>query len=158
MAGQARHDKFSRQPYLENNPVFLTTYGKALSFGGHCRDGVVVLGKAVERQPLSFSYIELGKIYEAEGFPEKALDCWKQAGLMVPSRFTPQYLVMKLYFKNKEYGKAREYAERLLMKKIKIDNPEIDLMKREARDILNFHPSPDNNEISCNEINNKSIN
>ena len=130
-------------PDLENNPVFLTTYGRLLSFDGYCREAVVVLEKAVKLQPLSFSYIELGKNYEAEGFPEKALDCWKRAELMVPSRFTPQYLTMKLYFKNKKYDVAREYAERLLMKKIKIDNPEIGLMKREARDILNVHPPPE---------------
>jgi len=125
-------------PDLANNPVFLTTYGKTLSFGGHCSEAVVVLEKAVKRQPLSLSYIELGKSYEAEGFPEKALDSWKRAGLMVPSRFTPLYLAMRLYFKNKEYDRAKEYAERLLMKKIKIDNPEIGLMKREARTTMEF--------------------
>ena len=102
-----------------------------------------VLEKAVKRQPLSFSYIELGKSYEAEGLSEKALDCWKQAGWMVPVRFTPLYLSMKLHFKNRDYNRARECAEQLLTKKIKIDNPEIDPMKREAREILNLHPPPE---------------
>ena len=103
--------------------------------GKHYSEAVTVLEKAVERQPISSSYIELGKSYEAEGFTEKALACWKRAGLMVPARFTPLYLTMKLYFKNGEYGKAQECARELLEKKIKIDNPEIDSMKREAMEI-----------------------
>jgi hypothetical protein len=127
-------------PVLSNNPVFLTTYGKALCLGEHFREAAVVLEKAVERQPLSVSYIELGKCYEAEGFTGKALACWEHAALMVPSRFTPLYLTMKLHFKNEEYGKAHKYAEQLLAKKIKIDNPEIDEMKHEALAILGFHP------------------
>ena len=131
------------QPELENNPVFLTTYGKMLSFGKHYPEAAPVLEKAVKRLPLSFSYIELGKSYEAEGFPEKALACWNRAELTVPSRFTPLYLTMKLYFKNKEYDKAKDYARQILTKKIKIDNPEIDEMKRDAKDILNFHPPPE---------------
>ena len=130
-------------PELKNNPVFLTTYGKMLSFGEHYPEAATVLEKAVKRLPLSFSYIELGKSYEAAGFPEKALACWNRAELTVPSRFTPLYLTMKLYFKNKEYDKAKEFAQQLLMKKIKIDNPEIGEMKREAKDILNFHPPPE---------------
>ena len=129
-------------PELENNSVFLTTYGKVLNFGGHGSEAIAVLEKAVKRRPLAFSYIELGKSYEAGGFPEKALNCWNRAGLMVPSRFTPLYLTMKLHFKNGEYGQAQEYARQLLAKKIKIDNPEIDEMKRDARYILNFHPPP----------------
>ena len=129
-------------PDLENNPVFLTTYGKTLSFGKHYREAVIVLEKAVKRQPLSASYIELGKSYEAEGFPQKALAWWKQAELMVPARFTPLYLTMKLHFKNREYEQAQECAGQLLTKKIKINNPEIGLMKREALYILNFRPPP----------------
>jgi len=92
--------------------------------------------------PLSASYIELGKSYEAAGFPEKALACWNRAELTVPSRFTPLYLTMKLYFKNKEYDKAKEFARQLLTKKIKIDNPEIGEMKREAQNILNYAQPP----------------
>jgi len=130
----------SLYPVLENNPVFLTTYGKMLAFSEHHPEAIAVLEKAVERLPFSTSYIELGKSHEAEGFLEKATYCWKHAGWIVPSRFAPLYLTMKLHFKNGEYGAAREYAERLLMKKIKIDHPEIDLMKREAMEILNFHP------------------
>ena len=125
---------------LNRNPVFLTTYGKALALGGHHREAAIVLEKAVKRQPLSFSYIELGKSYEATGFPDKALSCWKHAGWMVPARFTPLYLTMKLYFKNGEYDRAKEYAGLLLAKKIKIDKPEIDEMKPEAQNILNFQP------------------
>jgi len=128
---------------MENNPVFLTTYGKALNLGGHSMEATVVLERAVKRLPLSLSYIELGKSYEAAGFPEKALACWKHAGLMRPSLFAPLYLIMKLYFKNGNYGKAKEFAKQLLTKKIKIDNPEIDGMKHEAMEILNFHLHPD---------------
>jgi len=127
-------------PDLENNPVFLITYGKALCLGKHYPEAAAVLEKAVKKQPVSTSYIEMGKCYEAEGFPEKAFTCWKRASLMVPARFTPLYLTMKLHFKNEEYSAAQENARELLGKKIKIDNPEIDPMKREARDIVNFHP------------------
>ena len=87
-------------PEMENNPVFLTTYGKALGYGERYREATVILEKAVKRLPQSYSYIELGKSYEASEFPEKAFECWKYASFMVPSRFTPIYLSMKLHFKN----------------------------------------------------------
>ena len=106
-----------------------------MGFGDHYHESTVVLEKAIKLLPLSTSYIELGRAYEAEGFPSVAIDCWKQAGFMVPSRFTPVYLTMKLYYINGECEKAKEYAEQLLIKKIKIDNPEIDRMKHEAMDI-----------------------
>ena len=123
---------------LDNNPVFLTTYGRALVFGERYHESTIVLEKAVLRLPQSTSYIELGKNYEAKNLPLVALDRWEQAGFMVPSRFTPLYLTMKLHFKNGEYRQAKEYAERILVKKIKIDNPEVEKMKREAIEILNF--------------------
>ena len=125
---------------MENNPVFLTTYGKALSLSGHYQESINVLEKAVSRQPLSISYIEFGKCYEATGLHEKALACWKQANWTVPSRFTPLYLTMQLHFKNKEYNLAKEYAQQIINKKIKIDNPEIDQILKESKDIKNFHP------------------
>ena len=125
-------------PKLENNPVFLTTYGKALGFGEHYHEATVVLEKAVLRLPQSTSYIELGKNYEGENSLLVAFDCWEKAGFMVPSRFTPLYLTMKLHFKNGEYEQAKKYAEIILKKKIKIDNPEIDKMKREALETFNL--------------------
>ena len=128
---------------LNSNPVFLTTYGKALGWGGRHLEAAAVLEQAVKRYPLSVSYIELGKSYEVLRFPEKALSCWKHAGYMVPSRFTPLYLTMKLHYKNGEYDRAKEYAGLLLAKKIKIDNPEINAMQQEARNVLNFHPPPE---------------
>jgi len=157
-------------PDLENNPIFLITYGKALSWNKHYSEAATVLEKAVKLQPLSSSCIELGKCYEAKGLSSEALESWKRAGRMVPALFTPLYLTMKLHFKNEEYGKAQECAKQLLAKKIKIDNPEIDLMKREARDIITsplplstreekLLPSPFGEglgvrikQISCNEI------
>ena len=123
-------------PELENNPVFLTTYGKALGFGEQFNEAAVILEKAVKRLPLSTSYIELGKSCEAADLPLAAIECWRHAGLMVPSRFAPLYLSMKLHLKNGKYSQAKEYAEKLLEKKIKIDNPEIDRMKSEALEIL----------------------
>jgi tetratricopeptide (TPR) repeat protein len=127
-------------PDLKNNSAFLTTYGKALSLSEYYPEAVAILERAVERQSLSVSYIELGKCYEASGLSEKAFVCWEQASRTVPSRFTPLYLTMKLHFKNNEYSLAKEFAGQILKKKIKIDNPEIDGMKQEAKEVRNFHP------------------
>jgi len=145
-------------PVLENNPVFLTTYGKAMGFGEHHAEAVTILEKAVKKLPTSTSYIELGKSYESCGLSEKSFECWEHSGFMVPARFTPLFLTMKLHFKNQEYELAKEFAEKLLVKKIKIDNPEIDRMKREAIDIISndCHPALDAGspvkKFSCNEI------
>jgi O-antigen ligase len=125
---------------LDNNPIFLTTYGKALSLGEHYEEAAAVLEKAVNGRPFSTSYIELGKCYEALEIPEKAFSCWERANFTVPSRFTPLYLTMKLHFKNKNCDSAQKCAEQLLNKKIKIENSEIDYMKKEAFAILGFHP------------------
>jgi hypothetical protein len=82
--------------------------------------------------------VELGKCYEQTGMTEKALSSWETASLMIPSRFTPDYLSMKLLFKQKKYPEAVKYARILNTKKRKTENPEVDRMLTDVKHILEY--------------------
>jgi tetratricopeptide (TPR) repeat protein len=95
--------------------------------------------------PRTQAFIVLGEAYEKTGGYSQALEAWETASYIKPSLFKPLYNMAKLYFKLQNYEQARQKASEILNKKIKIDNPEINQMKREAKDILNSTQNKNNN-------------
>ncbi len=123
---------------LKENPVFLTTYGKALAWNGSPEEAKEILNRATGLLPCSESYIESGKVYAELGLDQQAFSCWETAGYMVPARFTPLFLSMKLYEQRGNNIRAIELANRILTRKEKTDHPGVDEMKQEARRIREF--------------------
>jgi len=118
-------------PALSNNGVFLTNYGKALTLSGAYTEAIPVLLKANTRLPLASNYMELGKCYRATGNTTRAKEAWIKTSLMIPSLFTPKYLIAKMNYETGKLPEARNLASKLLEKKPKIRSPETDSIQKE---------------------------
>jgi len=126
----------SLYPAFRYNDMFVYVYGKALFDSGRYFEAVPLLKAAKEMFPLTQVLLLLGDAYEKTGDYFKALEEWETVSYIKPSLFTPHYKMAKLFFKLQNYEQAQQQAREVLSKKIKIDNPEIDQMKREARKML----------------------
>lgn len=121
---------------LENSFMFQSTCGTFLNRNGNYTAAVKVLEKATSHYPSYQLTVELGKSYEALGEYDKAGQAWERAADMVPHKFTPGYLRAKMYMKTGQTALARQLAADLLHKKIKRVTPELHLILREMREIL----------------------
>ncbi len=130
------HDFEEVYPVLKNNPQYLITYERVLTASKFNVKAIEIIQQTIKLRPSSDLYIELGKLYADEGKNKQALTCWETAHNMVPARFTPDYLSMKLYLQQGETAKAKQIADYLLSKKIKIESPSIDRIRYDAKKVL----------------------
>jgi len=125
-------------PAFQCNDKFVFVYAKALFDAKRYDEAISLLNAAKELFPSTQTLITLGDAYEKTGEYSKALEVWKTASFVKPILFSPHYKMATLYFTLKDYERARQEANIILNKKIKIDNPEIDRMKQEAYEIMNY--------------------
>ncbi len=134
MLGESYHQ-------LQYNPLFLTTYGVALNASGDYRQAILSFQAANRYASSSFNYNELGKCYEANGEYEKAENAWKMSSLMIPSKFSPKYNLVKMLYKIGKTKEAKEMARELLTKNPKIRSPDLQIIFEEMNAIMK---KPDN--------------
>lgn len=124
-------------PVLGKNGKFLMNYGKTLVLNHDTRRGVEVLEDA--QQYLNNTVIEtaLGDAFIQEGNFEMAEIAYRKALFMIPNRFYPRYLLVKLYDLIGQKEKAIEEANYLLDMEIKVPSSAIFEMLVEVKKYLN---------------------
>jgi tetratricopeptide (TPR) repeat protein len=132
-------------PALKHNALFVSVYGSILYSREYYSEAIPVLEEALNLYPNSLVLLRLGESYEKTGNDFKAIEAWETASYMKPSLFTPHYNLANLYFKQTDYGRAKQEANIILNKKIKTDHPKINRMKKEMQAILD-----------CNQMINKT--
>ncbi len=136
------YNKFSKQNFLslKNNGYFLGFYGKSLLEVHQYKKSIYFFKLALLRIPSSKLCIDLGKSFHSTGEYDKAEFYWNKADNMTPSRFTPKYLIAKMYFDIGEKEKAKKIAQDLLKnKKIKIYSIEVHEIVEELKKIGENH-------------------
>ncbi|MFA7491769.1 MAG: O-antigen ligase family protein [Mariniphaga sp.] len=123
-------------PVLKYNGLFLQQYGKSLYMEGRHEQAVSILTEAGKSYKDEFSFIILGDGYKAVGEYGKAEDQYLLAASMVPHKFYPRYLLVKLYDETGQHNKAVTLARNLLDKEIKVPSRAIEEMKEEMQKIL----------------------
>jgi O-antigen polymerase len=123
-------------PILNANGDFLTNYGKALSMAGKHSEAVLVLKRAALYYPNIVVYTALGDSYKMLKLPNHAEQAYMYAWYMNPSRFYPKYLLVKLYEENGQNEKAKEVANELIEKEIKIESLALKEIIEEMRLII----------------------
>ena len=113
---------------LSENSFFLSSFAAMRKENGEYDEAIRLYEKSLKYKSSYYTYIELGKCYQLNGENENALECWKAASFMIPSRFLPIYLCTKLYLNNNDLSKAQKLKKILFHKKRKVDAPEIDRM------------------------------
>jgi len=147
---ETRHDRFiaseeriniyaSLYPELQADAGFLSDYAFILIVKEDYSTAGRVLEKAMNIRSSYHLNIQMGKVYKGLGNYDAAFACWNKAANMIPVRFMPLYLIIKLEYELGEVEKARCHAEEFMKKKVKIENPEIDFMKHEIKSMFNFN-------------------
>ena len=122
-------------PAFKYNAQFLHTYGSSLYEAQYYNEAIAVLEEAKELFSSSETLLLLGEAYEKTGANEKALEVWETASHIKPSLFMPHYNMAKLYYKTGDYELAKQKAGEVLNKKIKINLPKINRIKKEMQEI-----------------------
>lgn len=81
-------------------------------------------------------YCDMGDWYRENGKQPEAIHCYQTAGLMIPSRLTPQYKLFEIYMETRDSVNATAAAQRILTQPVKIESTKTLRMKAYARDYL----------------------
>lgn len=133
-------------PLLKYNGDFVTHHGKILTLAGEYVQAVNCLQQAVYLYPNIIVYTALGDNYKALGQIREAEQAYLKACYMNPSRFYPQYLLVKLYDDTNQNEKAIALAKELLNKEVKIESTAIHEIQTEIKKILDRNIK---SEIQC---------
>lgn len=127
-------------PMFDHNGEFLTNYGKALSMAGKHKEAIFILESAKKYLGNTVIQTTLGDSYMALGKNEQAETAYQLAAEMLPDRFYPRYLLVKLYASTGAWDKMEPLAHRLIEKEPKIPSRAVEEIKTEIQDLLERIP------------------
>ncbi|MFR0677016.1 MAG: O-antigen ligase family protein [Dysgonomonas mossii] len=123
-------------PYLNDQTHFLFEYGQCLSKTSHFEESNNVLHKSALISCDPIIYIVIGKNYQALKQYKEAEKYFRKSSYIIPHRMYPHYLLFKLYYETDNMDKAEQTAEQVLNKRIKIDSPAVQDMRKEIKELL----------------------
>ncbi|MFC4871191.1 O-antigen ligase family protein [Negadavirga shengliensis] len=130
-------DKYEKVlPVFIRDGEFLCNFGKALSVAGEHIKAVVILEEAKNYLGNTIVQTALGDSYKALGMYDRAEAAYQLASDMLPDRFYPKYLLVKLYMETGEEEKMKAIARFLLEKEPKIPSQAVEEIKEEMRGML----------------------
>jgi O-antigen ligase len=147
-------------PTLQHNAQFVFSYGNTLYSVERYAEAIPVLEEAKELFPSAHIFMLLGELYEKMGSYPEALEAWQTASYIRPVLFAPHYNMAKLYQKLGESSLscgegsgerlAKQKAELILQKRVKINSHRIVRMKKEMEILLESEelPFPQDNSLS----------
>lgn len=130
-------DAYSKlYPKLRTNGKFLLEYGKVLQMNKKYGESIKVLEEAKPYISDIYMYTNLGDAYKAIGEYIKAEQAYERSLLMVPHRLYPEYLLANLYLERGDKTKAKEIAQKVLDKEIKVPSQAVDEIKDEMKQLI----------------------
>lgn len=123
-------------PYLNDQTLFLFEYAQCLSKTSHFEESNRVLHRAIQISCDPMLHNIMGKNYQSLKQYEQAEKSFRQASYIVPNRMYPHYLLFKLYYETGSMEKAQQTAEYALNKRIKVDSPAVQEMRKEIKELL----------------------
>jgi O-antigen polymerase len=123
-------------PELRADGDYLMQYGKALAMSEQYGKAVTILESAKTQLNTTVIETTLGDSYKALGNIDAAEAAYLHAAAMIPVRFYPSYLLVKLYQQAGQNEKACREAKELMEKEVKIPSTAIKEMKQEIQEII----------------------
>ena len=124
---------------LNTNWKFMYNYGEELHFSKHYNESLSILE---ECQSMLNDYdvqMLIGDCLQNIGDTIAAIEHYNNAGKMVPSKFLPQYYIMKLYMDKGDTLNAVITANTILTKKVKVNQSKaIQRIISEAQEISSY--------------------
>ena len=124
-------------PVLDQNGMFMFEYGQALTLNKSYEKGIEVLEKASKLVSDPYLYNSLGNCYQAVKNYKKAEASYLHAFYLIPHKFYPRYLLVKLYEEMGEREKAVALAQQVLTMKVKVPSTAINEIREEMEKVLN---------------------
>jgi hypothetical protein len=124
-------------PLLNEQIQFLFEYAQSLSKTEQYAESNAVLLRAMQISCDPMLYNVMGNNLKAMGKYNQAENMYIRASHIVPNRHYPLYLLMKMYDETGQSEKAKDMAETLLNKPVKIPSTAIREMQDEAKKIKN---------------------
>ncbi|WP_420400762.1 O-antigen ligase family protein [Flagellimonas sp.] len=122
----------------------LMNYGKALVMAGKNNKAIVVLNQAKHYLNNTIIEMALGDAHKTIKNYKRAERAYQQAADMVPNRFYPDYLLVKLYEESGQSQKAVEKAQLVLQKEVKVPSIAIEEIKTEMIQVLKQYSNTTN--------------
>ena len=122
---------------LSSNYRFLYNYGAELHYYGHYEESLAVLEQCSTLLNDYDVQMLIGDCMQHTGDTIGAIERYRYAGRMVPSKFLPLYFIMNLYIASGDTIQAVQVADHILHKKVKIDRSKaVQRIIREASEII----------------------
>ena len=123
-------------PYLGDQVNYLFEYGQALSKIERYEESDRVMDRAMWISADPMMLVIKGNNRMGVSDYTNASMYFEKAAQRVPHRLYPYYLMARAYYRAGDWGKAREKAEYVLRKRVKVDSPAIQEMKAEMNDLI----------------------
>lgn len=120
-------------PQLQHNALFLYNYGALLNANGQYKKSIAILSKCKKYFNDYDIQLLLAENYKKIHKTNKAITHYKQAAYMIPNRFWPLYMLVRIYKNKNEESKAVNIAKRIINKKVKISSPTIISIKNKMK-------------------------
>lgn len=124
---------------LKGNAKFLYNYGAELHYSGHYKESLQIMGECIKKDNDYDVQMIIGNSYQHLGDTIKALEHYSIANNMVPSKFKPLSLSMKLYVEKRDTVNALNIANAILAKDVKINRSKrVKKIIDEAEEVFNM--------------------
>ena len=121
-------------PWMDWNPLFLYNYAAELNYVERYKESLA-LTKVCMRVYNDYDVqILLGDNLEHLGQSSQAIIAYRHASDMIPNRFLPLESMMDLYQQSGDTINARLIADEILDKPVKVPSPQVEEIKRKARE------------------------
>jgi O-antigen ligase len=122
-------------PAFNTSADFLYMYGVSLYNAQRFESALVVLQQSQHYKSSYRATLQLGMCYEKLNNIPQAMEEWREASNMIPSRFAPPYLMAKTLYETGDTENARKIHTELLNKKKKIDSLPVTIMLQEINEL-----------------------
>lgn len=134
-------------PYLKYNVLFLYNYGAELNYIEQYNESITLLDECKQQFNDYDVQMLLADNYYNIGNTKMAIKTYEYAEQMIPCRFLPLYKQFEIYQKEKKTLKAKEIAEKIIKKEVKVKSSAVELMITEAQNYLSLE-KPESSETS----------
>lgn len=134
-------------PYLRNNGLFLQKYGKSFSMNKQYNEAIQLLQEGEIFYVDEVWFTTIGDAYKGLKKYDQSEHYYKMAANMVPHKFYPLYLLLKLYEEVGQMDKSEAIARTILEKKVKVHSTAIEEIRMEAEKILTIRNTSLNEKI-----------
>jgi len=124
-------------PYLKYNSLFLYNYGAELNFVRQFERSKILLKECQKKFNDYDLQMLLADNYYHIGDTTEAISIYQHAENMIPCKFLPLYRQFQIYKKNENVSNAKEIAQKIVEKQVKVKSTTVESIIEKADNYLN---------------------